>query len=81
MNVFVGEHLGVEPDIWGTMVGMTLMLLALLAIPFVDRSEHEPQGWLKAFAWRQRGWAFGCMGVFWLIMIVGVVQNAVAGAG
>jgi quinol-cytochrome oxidoreductase complex cytochrome b subunit len=81
MNVFVGEHLGVDPDIWGTMIGMMLMLLALLAIPFVDRAEHEPQGWTKAFDLRQRGWAFAAMGLFWLVMIVGVVQNAVAEAG
>src|SRR5262249_26045848 len=37
MNVFFGETLGIEPDIWGTMVGMALMLLALLAVPFLDR--------------------------------------------
>jgi hypothetical protein len=30
---------------------------------------------------RKRGWAFVAMGVFWLVMIVGVIQNAVAGAG
>jgi quinol-cytochrome oxidoreductase complex cytochrome b subunit len=81
MNLFVGDHLGVEPDIWGTIVGMFLMLVALLAIPFVDRAEHEPQGWVQAFDLRQRGWAFGAMGLFWVVMIVGMVQNAVGGPG
>ncbi|HLG73985.1 MAG TPA: cytochrome b N-terminal domain-containing protein [Chloroflexota bacterium] len=81
MNVFFDEHLGINPDIWGSIVGTTLMVLALLAIPFLDRSEHEPQGWVKAFDLRQRGWAFAAMGLFWLVMIVGVIQNAVAEAG
>jgi quinol-cytochrome oxidoreductase complex cytochrome b subunit len=81
MNVFVGEHLGIEPDIWGTMIGMALMLVSLLAIPFLDKSEHEPSGLAEAFDWRKRGWAFAAMGLFWLVMIVGVIQNAVAGAG
>ncbi|HEV8489057.1 MAG TPA: cytochrome b N-terminal domain-containing protein [Candidatus Limnocylindrales bacterium] len=81
MNVFVAEKLGIEPDIWGTVVGMALMLGALLVIPFVDRAEHEPASPAAAFDWRKRGWAFLAMGVFWLVMIVGVVQNAVAEAG
>lgn len=78
MNVFFGEHLGIEPDIWGTMVGMVLMLGALLAIPFVDRGSREPQGWAQAFDLRERGWAFLAMAIFWVVMIVGVVQNALA---
>jgi quinol-cytochrome oxidoreductase complex cytochrome b subunit len=81
MNVFVGEHLGIEPDIWGSMIGMVLMLLSLLAIPFFDRSEHEPSNPVEAFDLGKRGWAFAAMGVFWLVMIVGVVQNYLAGAG
>ncbi len=81
MNVFVGEHLGIEPDIWGTIVGMTLMLLALVAIPFLDRSDAEPGNRAEAFAWRKRGWAFAAMAIFWLVMIIGIIQNAVAGAG
>jgi quinol-cytochrome oxidoreductase complex cytochrome b subunit len=55
MNVFVGEHLGIEPDIWGTMIGMALMLVSLFAIPFLDRSEHEPSNLGEAFDWRKRG--------------------------
>jgi ubiquinol-cytochrome c reductase cytochrome b subunit len=81
MNVFVGEHLRIEPDIWGTMIGMALMLISLLAIPFLDRSEHEPSNLAEAFNWRKRGWAFVAMGVFWLVMVVGVIQNALAGPG
>jgi quinol-cytochrome oxidoreductase complex cytochrome b subunit len=81
MNVFVDEKLGINPDIWGTIIGMTLMLGALIVIPFVDRSEHEPDSTRAAFDWRKRGWAFLAFGLFWLVMIVGVVQNAVAEAG
>lgn len=81
MNVFVGEHLGITPDIWGTMIGMVLMLGTLLAIPYLDRSAHEPGTRAEAFNWRKRGWAFAAMGVFWLVFIIGVVQNALAGAG
>ncbi len=81
MNVFVGEHLGIEPDIWGTIVGMTLMLVALIAIPFLDRTDPEPANRAEAFSWRKRGWAFAAMAIFWLMMIIGIIQNAVAGAG
>jgi quinol-cytochrome oxidoreductase complex cytochrome b subunit len=81
MNVFVDEWLGIDPDIWGTMIGMALMLGALLVIPFVDRGDHEPDSQRSAFDWRKRGWAFAAMALFWLVMIVGVLQNAVAGAG
>jgi quinol-cytochrome oxidoreductase complex cytochrome b subunit len=79
MNVFVGTHLGIEPDIWGTVAGMTLMLGALLLIPFVDAGDNEPRSWREAFDWRKRGWAFLAIAIFWTVMIVGIVQNAVAG--
>jgi ubiquinol-cytochrome c reductase cytochrome b subunit len=81
MNVFFGKVLGIEPDIWGTMVGMVVMLGALVVIPFVDRAEIEPDSARAAFSWRVRGWAFLAMGLFWLVLVVGVVQNALAGAG
>jgi ubiquinol-cytochrome c reductase cytochrome b subunit len=81
MNVFFGTHLGIQPDIWGTMVGMVVMLGALLIIPFVDRAEVELDSARAAFSWRVRGWAFLAMGLFWLVLVVGVVQNALAGAG
>jgi hypothetical protein len=78
VNVFFGTKLGIEPDIWGTMVGMTLMLVGLLAIPFLDRAEYAPKGWRQAFDLRQRGWAFAAMAMFWIVMIVGVLTNALA---
>ena len=81
MNVFFGEHLGIEPDIWGTLVGMVLMLGSLLLIPFIDRGAKEPRGWGQAFNLRQRGWAFVAMAIFWVVMIVGVVTNALAVVG
>jgi quinol-cytochrome oxidoreductase complex cytochrome b subunit len=79
MNVFFGTHLGIEPDIWGSIVGMTLLLVALLAVPFLDRSDHEPTDAHEAFDWRKRGLAFIAIAIFWIIMIVGIVQNAIAG--
>ena len=81
VNVFFGTHLGIEPDIWGSIVGTILMTGALLAIPFIDRGDHEPANKAEAFNWRKRGWAFGAIGIFWLVMIVGVIQNAIAGPG
>lgn len=81
MNVFVEEKLGIKPDIWGTIVGMALLLGSLLVIPFVDRGAREPDSSATAFNWRTRRWAFLAMALFWLILIVGVVQNAFAGAG
>lgn len=81
MNVFVAQWLGIEPDIWGTIIGMSLMLGALLIIPFIDRGEAEPNSTAAAFNWRKRGWAFLAMGIFWLVLIIGVIQNAVAEAG
>jgi quinol-cytochrome oxidoreductase complex cytochrome b subunit len=80
MNVFVEEHLGLEPDIWGTVIGMALMLGSLILIPFVDPGRTEPGSWREAFDLRKRGWAFLAFAIFWLVMIVGIVQNAVAGA-
>jgi quinol-cytochrome oxidoreductase complex cytochrome b subunit len=80
MNI-VAANLGIDPDIWGTMIAMALMLAVLVVIPFVDRSVHEPDSRAEAFNWRARGWAFVAMAVFWLVLIVGVVQNAIAEAG
>ena len=81
MNVFVEEHLGIKPDIWGTVAGMVLMLGALILIPFVDRGDDEPLSWREAFDLRRRGWAFLAIAIFWIVMIIGIVQNAVAGPG
>lgn len=80
MNI-VAANLGIDPDIWGTVIAMLVLLGALLVIPFVDRARSEPESTAEAFNWRKRGWAFLAMIVFWLIMIVGVVQNAITDAG
>ena len=81
MNVFVDIWLGIKPDIWGTMIGMVLLLAALVAIPFVDRTDPEPANRAEAFNMRKRGLAFAAMAIFWLILIVGIIQNAVAPGG
>jgi len=80
MNVFAA-NIGIDPDIWGTVIGMTVLLVALLAIPFLDRAEHEPETQAAAFDLRQRGWAFLAIGIFWVVLLVGVVQNALTEAG
>jgi quinol-cytochrome oxidoreductase complex cytochrome b subunit len=80
MNI-VAANLGVDPDIWGTMLGMGAMLLALLVIPFVDRGPHEPESSSAAFNMRKRGWAFLAMGVFWVVMILGLVVNQITASG
>jgi hypothetical protein len=47
----------------------------------LDRAPQEPANRREAFDWRQRKWAFLAIGLFWLVMILGVVVNATAGAG
>src|SRR6266508_2896494 len=42
MNRFVALAFNLEPDIWGTVLGMVLMTVALVAVPFVDRADLEP---------------------------------------
>ncbi len=81
LNVFVGEHLGLEPDIWGTVIGMVLLFTSLFIIPFVDRAEQEPKNLREVFDFRKRGYAYVAMAIFWLVFLVGVIQNAVAGPG
>jgi quinol-cytochrome oxidoreductase complex cytochrome b subunit len=81
MNVFVNKVFHMEPDIWGTVMGAVLMTGALVAIPFLDWSDHEPRDRAEAFNWRTRRWAFVAMGIFWLVMIIGIVTNALAKAG
>jgi quinol-cytochrome oxidoreductase complex cytochrome b subunit len=80
MNI-IAANLGIDPDIWGTLIAMTVLLVVLVIIPFVDRAASEPESTAAAFDWRKRGWAFLAMGIFWLVMIVGVIQNALAEAG
>lgn len=80
MNV-VAANLGIDPDIWGAMLGMGLMLIVLVVIPFVDRGNLEPDSWAAAFNWRKRGWAFLAMSTFWVVLIVGLLVNQLTAAG
>jgi quinol-cytochrome oxidoreductase complex cytochrome b subunit len=81
MNRFVTIAFGLEPDIWGTMLGMLLMTAALVAIPFVDRGTSEPTSWDEALSLRRRGWAYLAMAVFWVILIIGTITNIVSPKG
>jgi len=80
MNVIVA-NLGIDPDIWGSVLGMVLMFGSILVIPFLDRRTTEPRGWAAAFDLRKRGWAFSAMAIFWLILILGLVASAITEAG
>ena len=80
MNI-VAANLGIDPDIWGALIGMGLLLLALAVIPFVDRGDSAPDSASAAFDLRKRGLAFLAMAVFWVVLIVGVVQNQITEAG
>ena len=80
MNI-IAAGLGIDPDIWGTVIAMAVKRVALLIIPFVDRATHEPDSAASAFNLRTRGLAFLAMAVFWIILIAGVVQSAIAEAG
>ncbi len=80
MNI-IAAGFGVDPDIWGTVLAMTIMLVVLVVIPFIDRGEHEPESTADAFNLRKRGWAFLAMAIFWVILLAGVIQNAIAEAG
>src|SRR6266511_1719826 len=81
MNRFVTIAFGVEPDIWGTVIGMLLMTAALVVIPFVDRGSTEPTSWAEALSLRRRGWAYLAMAVFWVILIIGTITNIVTPVG
>lgn len=81
MNRFVTIAFGMEPDIWGTVIGIVLMAGALIAIPFLDRGDHEPRSWGEALSIRRRGWAFLAIAVFWIVLIVGSITNIVTPKG
>jgi quinol-cytochrome oxidoreductase complex cytochrome b subunit len=81
MNRWITLTFNVDPDIWGTVIGMAVMTAALIVIPFVDRSDHEPASWGEALDLRQRGWAFLAMAVFWVTMITGLLTNAITPVG
>jgi quinol-cytochrome oxidoreductase complex cytochrome b subunit len=80
MNRFVELAFGLEPDIWGTAMGMVLMTAALIVIPYLDREPLEPHSWGEALSAR-RAWAFVAIGLFWAIMIIGTVTNIVTPKG
>jgi quinol-cytochrome oxidoreductase complex cytochrome b subunit len=81
LNRFVTIAFGLEPDIWGTVIGMVIMLGTLVLIPYVDRSPSEPRSWAEAFDLRTRGWAFALIVLFWATFILGVVVNEVSPVG
>jgi menaquinol-cytochrome c reductase cytochrome b subunit len=81
MNRFVDLTFHLDPDIWGTIVGMALMTAALIVVPFVDRSDREPESWAEALDLRKRGWAFLMMALFWVTMITGLLTNAITPKG
>jgi quinol-cytochrome oxidoreductase complex cytochrome b subunit len=81
MNRFVTIAFGLEPDIWGTVIGMVIMLGALVLIPFVDTGRSEPRTWAEAFNLRERGWAFALIILFWATLILGTVVNEVSPKG
>lgn len=81
MNRFVAIAFHLEPDIWGTIIGIVLMTAALVVIPFVDRGSGEPTSWGEALSLRRRGWAFLAMALFWVILIIGTVTNIVTPNG
>jgi quinol-cytochrome oxidoreductase complex cytochrome b subunit len=81
MNRFVTIAFHLEPDIWGTMLGILLMTAALVVIPFVDRGASEPHSWEEALSLRRRGWAYLAMAVFWVILIIGTITNIVSPKG
>jgi quinol-cytochrome oxidoreductase complex cytochrome b subunit len=80
MNLFV-EKLGLNPDIWGTVIAGMLMFVSLLLVPFVDRVEKEPENAKGVFNWKRRIWAFLAIALFWGVMITGIIINGVAGPG
>jgi menaquinol-cytochrome c reductase cytochrome b subunit len=82
MNRFVTIAFGLEPDIWGTIIGLVLMAGALIAVPFLDRGgPDEPQNWREALSLRRRGWAYLAIAIFWVVMIIGTVTNLVSPKG
>jgi quinol-cytochrome oxidoreductase complex cytochrome b subunit len=80
MNIFAGEYLGIEPDIWGAMTATAVFALILVLIPFIDRGK-EPIDSSEVFNARKRKWAFLAMAIFWAIFILGIVLNTIYAVG
>ncbi|MHB8604848.1 MAG: cytochrome b N-terminal domain-containing protein [Thermoplasmatota archaeon] len=73
--------IGVDPDIWGVAAGMGLMVLALLAVPFVDRGDQEPANTREAFRMKKRWAAFAAIALFWIVFLIGTITNIVSPVG
>ncbi len=80
MNIVVA-NLGIDPDIWGSAIGMLLLAGTLFIVPFVDRGKVEPQGWAAAFDLRTRGWAFLAMAIFWVVLLAGIIASLITTEG
>lgn len=81
LNRFVAIFFNLQPDIWGTVIGMIIIAVALVAIPYIDRGGSiEPKNWAEAMS-KKRSWAFVAMAVFWLVLIIGTITNIVTPVG
>jgi quinol-cytochrome oxidoreductase complex cytochrome b subunit len=80
MNI-IAATLGIDPDIWGTVLAMAVLLGVLLLIPFLDRGSRPPANWAQTFDLRRRGLAFAAMAIFWIVLVGGLVTNALTEAG
>jgi hypothetical protein len=81
LNRFVAIFFNLQPDIWGTVIGMALIAIALVAIPYIDRGGSiEPKNWVEAMS-KKRSWAFFAMAVFWLVLIIGTITNLITPIG
>lgn len=80
MNVVVATF-GMDPDIWGSVLGMVVLAGTLVLVPFLDRGSAEPRGWAAAFDLRKRGWAFAAMAIFWFVLLLGTIVSAITSAG
>ena len=74
-------NVGMDPDIWGSALGMLFMFGALVVIPFIDRGKSEPRNWKEAFDIRKRGFAFTAMFIFWVILLLGTITSLITEAG
>lgn len=82
LNRFVTIFFHMSPDIWGTVIGMVIIALALIAIPYLDRGGSiEPKNWAEAMNWSKRGWAFAAMAIFWVVLIIGTITNLITPVG
>jgi len=81
LNRFVAIFFNLQPDIWGTVIGMGIIAVALVAIPYIDRGGSiEPKNWAEAMS-KKRGWAFFAMAAFWLVLIIGTITNMITPVG